>query len=123
MDSTVWRPGASTNGIPKTIKPMTYNNTDILEAAEGDFYGFLKEKDYDSCNLIIDNLFELKEFEKGLELCMKRCAAIMKDRMTVPAGYGEEKSPMETVVSQFNTINKALYGVEPFKKSEEEVIY
>lgn len=60
-------------------------------ALEGDFHGFLEEKNWEAANVIIDNLAELKEFQKGLELCMKRCAAIMKDRMTLPSEYGEEK--------------------------------
>lgn len=68
-----------------------YNeNSFDWNALEGDFYGFLEEKNWDAANVIIDNLAELNEFEKGLELCMKRCAAIMKDCMTVPADYGEK---------------------------------
>jgi hypothetical protein len=68
-----------------------YNKDDIdFDAIIGDFNGFLAEKNYDSCNSIIDNLADMKEFQVALALCMERCKAIMQDRMTLPSEYGEE---------------------------------
>lgn len=87
---------------------MTKTNQDIIEAAEGDFMGFLEEKDWDSANLVIDNLADMKEYPKALELCMKRCAAIMKDRMTLPADYGEEKP--KTVFDHIMSVNDDLFN-------------
>ncbi len=61
-----------------------YNDNIDYGAIEGDFMGFLEEKDWEGADAVITNLADLKEFPKALELCMKRCAAI-------PADYGEEK--------------------------------
>ena len=74
-------------------------NEDIIENLEADFDSFLARKDYDSARTVEDNVVSLGNFELAYKLCMKRCAAIMKDRMTLPAGYGEEKSVLEVMNS------------------------
>lgn len=67
-------------------------NERYLEDMVADFDTLLSAKEWDACNAIINEVaYSYKKYEKALELCVKRCAAIMKDRMTVPAGYGEEK--------------------------------
>lgn len=81
-----------------------FNKADIdFGAIEEDFYGFLEERDWDSCNAIIDNLRDLGEYSKGIELAKRLTAR----KMTVPADYGEEKA-FGVVENQMDVITKGL---------------
>lgn len=62
-------------------------NEDILADLVADFDGFLKERNWEGCNAIVDNLRDLGEYSKGIELAKRLTAR----KMTVPADYGEEK--------------------------------
>jgi type I site-specific restriction endonuclease len=84
-----------------------YDKDDIdFGAIEGDFFGFLKEKDWDSCNAIIDNLRDMKEYEKGLEFCRSLCKARMMNNR-LPSDYENEgkKEGKKRLVAQLEENN------------------
>lgn len=106
----------------ENIMEKEYNENDMdWNALEGDFYGFLEEKNWDAANVIIDNLAELKEFEKGLEFCMKRCAAIMKDRMILSANYGETVVSNGTGGQPAGSVYLPGKGIVPADYGEEKI--
>lgn len=74
-------------------KIMTYltedvdiHNEQVLEDLVTDFDSFLRKRNWDNCNAIIDNLRDMKQYELGIQLAKRLCAA----KMTIPADYGEE---------------------------------
>lgn len=86
-------------------------NEDILADLVADFDGFLKERRFSECESIIDNLRDLKQFSKGIEL-MKRLTAA---RMRVPDGYGDENV-------HFRDEDNPLNGVQ-VEGFEEDTVY
>lgn len=82
----------------------------ILEDLVADFDGFLKERRWDDCNAIIDNLGDMGEYTKGIELAKRLCAA----KLRVPDGYGDE-------LEDFNDALRGLKNALVVLKEEETV--
>ena len=94
--------------INATNMEKEYNRGDIdFNAILGDFESFLEKRDYEQCNAVIDNVAELKDYPVALGMCRAMCRQQMKDRMTLPADYGDEKA-FGVVESQMDVINKGL---------------
>lgn len=71
------------------MKDQDTNNEAILENIEADFDSFLARQEFSNCEAVIDNLRDMKKFEKGIELAKRLAAA----RMRVPTDYGFQKKP------------------------------
>lgn len=89
-------------------KNMTYltqdvdiHNEQVIEDMVADFDIFLREQYWDGCNAIIDNLRDLGEYTKGIELAKRLTAR----KMTVPADYGEEKN-LRTLDEQIDAVSE-----------------
>lgn len=80
------------------------------DAILGDFDGFLKERNWEGCNAVIDNLRDLGEYQKGIELAKRLTAR----KMTVPADYDKCDCPHNSCVAHAKWNEApADYGEEP----------
>ena len=87
-------------------------NEEYIEAQVADCEQFLAETDWKNAQAVIDNLYEL-----GLD---STATKLRKQLLNAQYEWVEKRVPptFDAIAAQMNTINKALYGVEPFKKSE-----
>lgn len=84
------------------IDQDTTNET-ILESIEGDFDTFLGNRDWEGCNVVIDNLRDMGKYEKAKQLLVRLHAR----KMTVPADYGEgdyDRGVMDGKVTVIKTV-------------------
>lgn len=96
------------------MKDQDITNEEILENAEADFDSFLARREFSNCEAVIDNLRDMKKFEKGIELAKRLAAAHMR----VPESFREETVP------ELTEFNDALTGLrDALVDLKEDVIF